>query len=118
MSLSARRVLLESLSIVELALAPMSQQRVAICASGRYKVDVHERGQSVLRNLVEPLSAGLVLALTYREGDGCDSVESCGVQQHLSALWPHVSRIALEPQPTTAQLVLLLERLPHWHSIA
>ena len=89
-------------------------QRVAICISGRHKVDVADSGRNILQNLVEPLNASIILALTRREGDKCDSIESCGVQQQLAALWPRVHRVALEPQPTTAELVQAMERLPHW----
>ena len=68
-------------------------QRVAICISGRHKVDVADSGRNVLQNLVEPLNASIILALTRREDDKCDSIESCGVQQQLA--------IIVDPCPLT-----------------
>ena len=79
-------------------------------------VSVARGGASLKANLIEPLRAQTLLALTYNANDGCTSVASCA----LAARWPALAPFAaVDMQPMLSHEVLTrtLEGLPHWPSI-
>jgi hypothetical protein len=79
-------------------------------------VSVARGGASLKANLIEPLRAQTLLALTYNANDGCTSVASCA----LAARWPALAPFAaVDMQPMLSHEVLTrtLEGLPHWPNI-
>ena len=79
-------------------------------------VSVARGGASLKGNLIEPLRAETLLALTYNANDGCTSVASCA----LAARWPALTPFAavdMQPMLSLEVLTRTLEGLPHWPSI-
>ena len=91
--------------------------RVAVVLSGWHRVRLVDSGHNVRQNLVQPLGADVLLHMTYRWDDGCNSTASCGLHKSLAGIWPVVTRFALEPMPTIFELVQTLEQLSHWPAI-
>jgi hypothetical protein len=89
---------------------------VAACFMGWQGRHVRDRGESIRQRMVEPLGADVLLALSYRAEDGCDSVASCGVETWLAGLKPFARVSMVADEPPTA-LVARMERLPHWPTI-
>ena len=56
----------------------------------------------------------LTRKFSYREDDGCNSPNTCRVEERLTALMPLVQRLSFEPMMKTADFVSELESLPHW----
>jgi hypothetical protein len=67
--------------------------------------------------VVEPFGADVLLSLTYRWDDGCNTTTSCGLPQKLSGLWRAIARLALEPMVPISTLLRTMETLPHWPAI-
>ena len=91
-------------------------EHCAVCFSGWMGVSVARGGASLKANLIEPLRAQTLLALTYNANDGCTSVASCA----LAARWPALAPFAaVDMQPMLSHEVLTrtLEGLPHWPNI-
>ena len=87
--------------------------RVAVVASAWQKVQLVDGGNNLLSKLVQPLGADLLLVLTYRWDDGCNSTQSCRLHERLSFIWPAITRLSLEAMLTISELLNTLERLPH-----
>ena len=95
----------------------MGGSRVAVVASAWQRVPAVQAGSNLRKYLVEPLQADVLLLLTYRWDDSCNSTSSCRLQEKLSGLWPSVTRLVLEPMVSMDELLYTLERLPHWSRI-
>ena len=92
-------------------------ERVAVCLAGWQGGLVQsDRGRGIRRNLVDPLGATLLLALSYRREDGCNSEATCGLADRLAGLQPW-ARLGMAPRRTTKEWAAALEALPHWPSI-
>eukprot|EP00966_Prymnesium_polylepis_P283520 6550576-Prymnesium_polylepis.1 len=90
---------------------------VAICFSGsQERAELPDHGESIARNLVRPLRADVLLALSYRPQDNCSTAASCRLAERLSALQP-LAAADLQPAATLAELVSTMEGLPHWPAV-
>ena len=90
--------------------------RVAVCYGGYHAVNVFAQGMNPRKQLIEPLRADVLLALTYRRDDNCSSVESCDVHSRLKHLQPF-ARVEMQPMLLTKDLAYMMEKLPHWNTI-
>lgn len=93
-----------------------SLARIALLFGGWHRgaFELEVVGQRLLQPLHGP---DVLLALTFRDGDGCDSVESCRLTERFEPLRRHgsgVVRVELERQLETHEFLALLEALPHW----
>ena len=63
-----------------------TSERVAACFSGWQGRNVPDAGESIRRNLLRPLEATALLALSYTDSDGCSTAATCRIRERLSAL--------------------------------
>lgn len=91
-------------------------ERCAVCFSGWLGVSVANGGASLATNLIAPLRAEVLLALTYSEHDGCNSATSCALEQRWPALRPFAA-VDVSPMVSTPTLRAVLEALPHWQQV-
>ena len=68
------------------AAASPPKERCAVCFSGWMGVSVPEGGAILRRQLLDPLHADSLLALTYNADDQCTSVEGCELEEKMPAL--------------------------------
>ena len=94
----------------------MSALRATVCFGGYHGVNVFAKGMNIRKQLIEPLQADVILALTYRRDDNCSSIESCDVPRRLEHLQPF-QRVEMQPMQLTKDLAYTMEKLPHWNSI-
>ena len=94
-----------------------AHERCAVCFSGWMGVSVYNGGDRLVENLIKPLKAEVVLALTHHPSDGCDSIESCRINERLPALRPYLAKAGLSPMLPYSKLLKLMEGLPHWNTI-
>jgi hypothetical protein len=92
------------------------QNSAAVCFPGWLGVNVPDAGESIRRQLVVPLGADVLLALTYAASDKCRDEASCRVNDRLRQLQPF-SAVSLTPMLSIPQLVERMEGLPHWRRI-
>jgi hypothetical protein len=96
---------------------PPTPERAAVCFSGWLGVAVEGGGEQIRRNLLEPLAAEALLALTFNVAtDRCTDEATCRVAVRFPNLRP-VGAMALAQMLTLDQLVRRMERLPHWHRV-
>jgi hypothetical protein len=78
---------------------------------------IAEQGRSIWQNLLSPLQAELLLALTFGQADGCSSVSSCRLHSRMPWLMQRSVAVALEPMLRLGDLTRRMEALPHWDAI-
>jgi hypothetical protein len=91
--------------------------RAVIVGSIWQRIRLIGEGINLLQNVVKPLRADVLLTLTYRVDDGCNTTETCQLEERMAGLWPAITRLALEPMPTITELVRTLESLPWWPTL-
>lgn len=92
---------------------------VAVLFGSYFKVN-HESA-NLRAKLIQPLKADTFLFLTFRadetQDDQCNSIDSCKVRSLFRCLEP-ITRIEMEAQLTTRELVDLLESSPGWADLS
>ena len=73
-------------------------------------------GISIRRNLIDPISADVLLAVGHRTEDGCSTSQRCGIHEKLKGLQP-LTHVRLYRMPTVLELTAQMERLPHWGAV-
>lgn len=96
---------------------PPTPQRAAVCFSGWIGVEVEGGGAPIRRNVLEPLAAEALLALTFNAAtDHCTDENSCRVTSRFPHLRP-VGAVDLARMLTLDELVRRMEGLPHWDRV-
>ena len=89
---------------------------VAVCFSGYHRVRAAGHGTNIRQHLIEPLNGTTLMALNYRDDDGCSTLATCSVQERFRGLGP-IAKMSFELQPTLYDLVETIEALPHWPAV-
>ena len=97
--------------------AAPGRRTAAVCYSGWLGVSVHAGGESIRQNVLEPLEADLLFALTHHKNDQCSDSQSCGLARRFPALMPRLVALDLAPMLELGWLVHTMEALPHWPAI-
>jgi hypothetical protein len=92
------------------------KERCAVCFSGWVGVAAANGGALLVENLIKPLQAETLLALTHHPSDNCDSIRSCRVAERFPALLPYAAA-TIAPMLPMRRLIELMEALPHWPAI-
>ena len=88
----------------------------AICFSGKVSAVPHNGGESVRTNVIDKLNAQVMMALTYKPTDGCNSVKTCKLEERFPRFAPFTGAKVL-PWQTREELLKIMEALPHWPAV-
>ena len=80
---------------------------------GWWRVALRDGGANIRQNVIEPLRADVLMALTYRTDDACNSTSSCNLDARFAGLGP-IAALQLERQLTTMEFAEKLEQRESW----
>jgi len=94
--------------------------RVAILYASWFNVSVVRKGANILNNVVKPLGADVLLALSYQDNDQCASPAACRKHafEKLNRLEESIAVLDMVRQPTPDDLKRAATMAPSWIQLA
>ncbi len=89
----------------------------ALCLSGPVSTHSPDGGASIRAQLVDPLKATVLMALSAAAEDKCNDASSCGVGTTRFGKLAPIAAVKVTQALTDAELLEAMEKLPHWPKI-